>query len=410
MKAISIFCCVSFSFSICAGLNAQSTVYNFLNLSPSPLINGMGMAGAAMHTDDPAAFAFNPAHLGDISQSNTISFQFYPSAEKWPVYVYSTIRNTSFNIGYNFKNMLNELNLSVGLGYIRSKFDYGTFIKPYKGNWVNIDNYEQYDLYGLGIGIDYYVQFNIGFTYKAIYRQNFNYFQYGLITNNNSAFDYGMLLKVPVTKLAFNNLNFEFTGGIPASAYLDISLGYSKLNSGDEVSYIDSDINYPLPRTARLGYDISPALSIKINNSALKLISYDFTVEADDELIKQDSLNYNLSYQGFLGDINLGRNLFELKSDDNVVIHVGHNINLLETISFQIGRFNGRDYPASKSSGIGINTKGLFIFLKGFFHNNTFNFIADHLGIQYYKSYLFKNEPMETKFEGINLIWYGMEL
>jgi len=390
-----------------------------LYFNPSPKLNGLGMTGTSLPNDDPAGFYYNPAQLGYISQTNNISLQEYPSNVNWApnALFFNTIkyRNTSFNIGYNFNKLLNGLNLSAGFGYIHSKFDFGNFYitGPDSPNPLySIDEYDQYDAYGFGVGIDYFVQFNIGITYKNILSQLAGYTETGVRTFDakGSVVDYGLLLTVPVTKLIEPNLQFPLFEDIPAFPYLNLSLGYSISNVGKDIYYIDPAQADPLPRTARLGYTISTGLKVEINNSIIKAISYDFTVDADDYLVKIDPYTYNHSYQGLLGDIQIGRNLIGLKSDDNVVVHKGHNINLFETVSFQIGRFDGRGYYQEKSSGIGMQTKGIFTLLKNVSKNTIFNFIADHLDIQYYSSKLFTDSPAETKFEGVNVIWYGMML
>ena len=179
---------------------------------------------------------------------------------------------------------------------------------------------------------------------------------------------------------------------------------------GDGIFYIDPNYADPMLTIARLGYTVSTGINIRLNNSLLKALSYDFTVDADDNLVEIDSVTYARTYKGLLGDIKIGRNLIGLKSDENIVVHKGHNINLFETVSFQIGRFDGRGYYNDKSSGIGIQTKGIFTMLKSFTKNNILNYIADHLDIQYYSTTLFVDSGLDTKFEGINLVWYGMML
>ena len=142
-----------------------------LYLNPSPKFNGLGMTGTALPNEDPAGFYYNPAQLGYISQNNIVSFQDYPSDVNWYNHTWLDLkyRNTSFNIGYNFKDLLGGLNLSAGFGYIHSKFDFGNFYIPISTNVLNlVDQYDQYDAYGFGVGIDYYLQFNIGFTFKNI--------------------------------------------------------------------------------------------------------------------------------------------------------------------------------------------------------------------------------------------------
>jgi len=145
-----------------------------LYLNPSPKLNGLGMVGTSLPNDDPAGFYYNPAQLGYISQTNNVSFQFYPSKLNWLGLNFTKYENTSFNIGYNFKNLLGGLNLSAGFGYIHSKMNFGNFIFSAPDSptpLYSADSFDQFDAYGFGVGIDYLVQFNLGITYKNIHSQ-----------------------------------------------------------------------------------------------------------------------------------------------------------------------------------------------------------------------------------------------
>ncbi len=154
-----------------------------------------------------------------------------------------------------------------------------------------------------------------------------------------SAIDYGVLLTVPVVKLINPKYNLFTYYDMNAVPYFNVSLGYARLNQGGEVYYIDPSQSDPLPRTARLGYTISAGFDIHLNNISIKMLEYDFSVDADDILINVDTISYTKSYQGGIGDIQIGRNLFELKSSDKVTVHKGHCFNFFDTFSFMIGRY-----------------------------------------------------------------------
>ena len=57
----------------------------------------------------------------------------------------------------------------------------------------------------------------------------------------------------------------------------------------------------------------------------LNLVDYSFTAEAENVLIKQDTLG-NSQYKNLFGDLSVSKNLIELKGNQSVVIHVGHII------------------------------------------------------------------------------------
>ncbi len=414
-KIISLIFLLIFSVSI---LKAQSqAALQMLYLNPSPRLNGLGMVGTSLPNDDPFGFYYNPAQLGHFSQTNNLSYELYPSNVNWLNLNLLTYRNSAVDIGYNFKNELNGLSLSAGFGYIHSKLNYGTFTSrdaSAQNSLYSYNSYDEFDAYSLGIGIDYYIQFNIGITYKSInsflgVEPIMNTAQLKNITAKPTTIDYGFLLTVPVVKLIDHDYKFYLLQNIPAVPYFNFSIGYSRLNQGGEVSYIDPSQSDPLPRTARLGYTLSTGLDIKLNNNLFRLFGYDFTVDADNLLVNPIEGFGPVTYKSGIGDINIGRNLFELKSDKNVVVHKGHEFNLFETFSVLIGRFDGSGFYNDESNGIGFRLKGIFTLLKSYTNNRYFNFIADHFDIQYYSTKLDFGSGIESKFEGINFSFYGFE-
>ncbi len=379
-----------------------------LYLNPSPQLNGLGMVGTAIPTNDPFGFYYNPAQIGYTSQTNNISLQFYPSQINWLGLNVISYNNIAFNLGYNFKNLLNGLSLSAGFGFIHSKMDYAAHLGPSYYPSSNV-SYDEFNAYGFGVGIDYYVHLNVGITYKKINSKLgvpiFSNVAMGSYEANPSTIDYGLLLTIPVIKLIDPKYYLFTYNNLPAVPYFNFSTGYSRLNQGGEAVYVDQAQADPLPRTARLGYSISAGLDLALKNTSIKIIGYDFIVDADDILIERNSQSY--TYQSGIGDIQIGRNLIELKSSDKVVVHKGHNINFYETISLMIGRFDGSGYYSRKTSGWGISAKGALKMLKANLENNIVDYIADHFDIQYYSTKLFQDIPIETSLKGIGLSFTG---
>ena len=135
--------------------------------------------------------------------------------------------------------------------------------------------------------MDYYINISAGFSYKAIRSVLADY---SLSTAKGieadvSTMDYGLLITVPVSKLIEPDLHFNILQSIPAMPYFNISMGYSQLNIGKEIYYIDPAQSDPLPRTARLGYTLSAGFDLKLNNSTIRAFEYDFIAEADNILI-----------------------------------------------------------------------------------------------------------------------------
>ena len=407
MKAFKIIL-VSFSFLVSSNIFAQSnTAIPMLYLNPSPQLNGMGMVGTGLPTSDPFGFYYNPAQIGYNSQTTNFSLQFYPSKVNWLGLNVASYNNLAFNAGYNFNNLLNGLSLSAGVGFIHSKMDYAGHLGPssYPTSYVS---YDEFNAYAFGVGIDYYAQLSLGLTYKKISSVLPVLPQMSTMKTfeaNPTVFDYGLLLTVPVLKLidpSFQLFNFK---EMPAHPYFNFSIGYARLNQGGEVAYIYQAQADPLPRTARLGYSISTGLDIAIKNTSLKFFDYSFTVDADDILIEPNSTSY--SYQSGIGDIQIGRNLIELKSSDKVVVHKGHYFNFFETFSLMIGRFDGNGYYSRKASGWGVSAKGVLKMLKVNLDNNIVDYIADHFDVQYFSTILFQDIQIETNLRSIGLNFTG---
>ncbi len=188
--------------------------------------------------------------------------------------------------------------------------------------------------------------------------------------------------------------------------YVDFSVGYSQLNIGDKIYYVDPAQSDPQPRTARLGYGISAGINSKIPNFSGKIIGLTFTVDAEDMLIKYDS-NYNVDYQSFIGDIVIGRNILQVKGDNNVISRAGVKIDLVETVGLSFGHFSGKGYDNRKTNGLEIRTKGLFKLVSFLSPNEILSFLSNHFDIRYYKSNYFADSGLNTKYEGIALVFNG---
>ncbi len=389
-----------------------------LYLNPSPKFNAMGMIGTSIPNNDPFGFYYNPAQLGYNSQNSNFSFQFYPAKTNWLGFSNLSYNNTAFNVGYNFKNLLNGLSLSAGFGYIHSKMDYGPFIisSPNSPNPIGpFDSYDEFNAYGFGLGIEYnYIRFSVGMTYKkinSVLSSQTSVHFLGKGGANISAMDYGFLITAPIVKLIDPKYNLFSYHNMDAIPYLNVSIGYARLNQGGEVYYIDPTQADPLPRTARLGYTFSAGFDIHFNNVSIRMLGYDFSVDADDELINQ---NFNstpsYSYQSGIGDIQIGRNLIELKSSDKVCVHKGNEFNFFDTFTYMIGRYDGHGYYNQKSSGIGIRAKGILQLLKTAVHSPVYNYLADHIDVQYYSAKLFEDTGLQTELKGLGLTFRGFIL
>jgi hypothetical protein len=381
----------------------------FLTQSLSPAQNAMGTAGTSLPTDDPYGFLLNPAQLGYTSQTTNLSFMFYPSEIEWLGMNQLTLNSIAVNAGYNFKDLIG-LPLSLGGGYTNPEFNYGTFIRTdTNGNVLGtFESKDYYTAWSFGAGIDYFVQFSAGVTFKdvtSILSDHPTAGEQGTGTAEVSAIDYGFLLNVPVTRLINDKLAFNFIQNIPALPYFNLAFGYAVSNIGDEVYYIDPSQSDPIPRTVRTGYGIAAGLNLQFDKNLINLFDFAFTVDADDILIERDA--YGSEYQSGLGDINYGKNVIQIEGDEKVITRSGLQFSMLETLVLRNGHLNGRGFDMRTTDGIEIRAKGLLKMLSQFSGDTTVDFIADHFDLRYYNTNYFSDHMFETEMTGLALVVTG---
>lgn len=381
--------------------NAQGgTAISSLNLHPSPRSTGLGWTGVSNPTDDPLGFYYNPAMLGYSSQHNNISVEFNPGANDWTSLADFKYSNYGFNLGYNFKNLLKGLNLSAGAGFIHSKFDFGD-------SFISNGAYDSYNAFGFSAAVNYYILISIGVTYKDINSQTAIGFPFSRIYKlDATALDYGIHLGVPVIKLIDDKFSFELSENSKLKPVFNYNLGYSRLNIGDEVYYIDPAQKDPLPLTARLGHTFRFGIDYKGKNIFINLINYDLILEAQDLLVERETFSSpGFSYQGIFGDIEFWKHLVQLKGDENVVVHKGHSISLVETVTILLGSFHGRGYQFyPKTNGLLFSTKGLFKWLNNELETDVINYLSKHFDVRFITSTIFDGEGgLETDLYSISL-------
>jgi hypothetical protein len=147
-------------FSITSFAQGEAAV-PFLLLNPSPSLSAMGSTGTALPTEDPFGFLWNPAQLGYTSQTNNLSFIFYPSKVDWAPNpnLDMEFKGIALNAGYNFKDLI-DFPLSFGFGYSNIELDYSVLGRPASRDY--------YYAYSFAFCVDYFVQLSIGYTIKDV--------------------------------------------------------------------------------------------------------------------------------------------------------------------------------------------------------------------------------------------------
>lgn len=372
-------------------LSQEEAAVPFLELQQSPLLQGAGQIGVSVPMTEPLGFYYNPAQLGYFSRKNNFSILTLPQKTRW--FKYLGPPNLSFQTlgmtaSYNFKNKYN-LPLSIGAGYIHNIVTFG-----------RSDSYDTFDCFSIGAGYEYYLIFNTGFSVKPYTSVIADSPTGNQIKANGTAFDFGTLITVPFSQLLLNDVKYALDKESYFKPKIDLSLGYSILNLGKEIAYIDPAQADPIPRTARIGYTFNFGIDLFTNQIKLNAFDYSFSAEAEDVLINSDETGFH-GYQSMLGDINFGKHLIELKGDQNVVVHRGHIFRLFETVIIASGRYNGNGFNNYKSNGFGFSSEGIFKLLSRSIENNVIGFVANHFVLEYYHTNNFVDSELETNFQGI---------
>lgn len=387
----------------------------FLLLQPSPSLAAMGQTGTALPTEDPFGFLWNPAQLGYTSQNNNFSFIFYPSKLDWLPKLNADleVKGLAFNVGYNFKDII-DFPLSVGFGYAKTEINYGTFVITGPEGPDPIGTFEAkdyYKAYSLGVGINYFVQFNAGISYKDITSKLID-LPTGpdslRVSAKTNVVDFGLLVNIPVLKLIDENIKIALENDMLLKPDFNFSLGYSKSNIGDKIEYnIFPGQTDPLPRMDRIGYGISTGFDLLGDNFQMKALNFSLTVEADDILIGWDS--NTKFYQSTLSDLKFVKNLINIEGTEEIVSHIGLKIDLFETVSFGTGHFSGRGFlDVAETGGYELRTKGIFKLWALWAKEPFTEFLRDHIDIRYYNTNYFANDWRETKMTGLALYVHNL--
>ncbi|MDT3696209.1 MAG: hypothetical protein ROY99_07425 [Ignavibacterium sp.] len=374
----------------------------FLIINPSPSNSAMGGTGTALPTDDPFGFLWNPAQLGHTSQTNNLSFIFYPTEIKWVGLAPIKLTSLAFNAGYNFRDLIG-VPLSLGLGYSNVKLKFGEFVITGSNNPEPLGTYrpeDSYHAYSFGLGLDFGAQLSIGYSIKDInsfFADTSPHPDSGEVRAKNKVNDFGILINVPVIKLINDKVQISFNEEIKAYPTFNISLGYSKSNIGDSLQYSGIPQSSPLPRVERIGYGISTGFDLAIKDFRFNAFNLSFTSLAEDFLVSV----YHNSWE-YQDDLDFWDNVILIKGNNKIISRVGTKLDFAETFSFSFGHFSGRGFPdPQKTTGYEINTRGLLKLCAFWTKHPVLDFISNHLEIRYYNTNYYSETQLETKMTGL---------
>jgi len=384
---------------------SQAVAAEFLGLQQSPLLIGAGQIGAAIPMKDASGFYYNPAQLGYFSHENNLSVFFMPQNTHWWNIKPPEAPFQSFSIaaGYNFKTDSNNLPLSIGVGYIKNKFGFSEGF-TFPTSFDIIPSEDSFDCLSIGACYENILLFNLGLSIKS-YSSNLT--GYSPKDAGGTAFDFGAMIIAPFSKLLFNDYRLQLSPKTFLKPKVDLTVGYSLMNIGKKIYYRIPEYPFPIPMTARLGYTLDFGIGLCTRTNEIDLVDYSFTAEAEELLIKTDSLgsDYNFS----LGRFNIGKHLFDLKGDQSVVVHRGDIFKLFETVIIVSGRFEGNGFEVQKTNGYGFSSAGIFKILSSSINSPILNYIADHMVVEYYNTNTYVDSAIETNFQGIVINFKGIE-
>jgi len=410
MKSKIIFLAISvciFTYSIFA---QEESIAPVLALSQSTQLYGMGQVGTVITFNDPSSFYHNPANLGFQSREINFASSFLTKEVEWLGDFgkgFPSFKTESFMLGYKFIGNP----ISIGFAHSKTRYDFQTelwnpnsLLYPY----FYSENFTRINTYSIGISYEYYAIFSLGFTNKVFENSLGGYTESGWrpFNRTSSAQDYGVMAVLPISKLWLENYNWNLQNDIKLKPLANFSVGISVLNCGEKIYYIDQAASDPIPKSARIGYNINLGLDLVYNDQKLNAINYFFIADAEDILIKQrdTNLDYRIEYQNILSDLKPFENLIQLKGTDRIIVHKSNRLELFESLYLTWGSYNWREQKINvTSSGFGVSSKGILKAINMIIRNEIVEFISHHFAIEYVNSVSFKRTKYETEFSSINL-------
>jgi hypothetical protein len=378
----------------------------------------MGGTSATQPTRDALATISNPGQLGLFTLGNMFGASTYTPRTNWlPQFNISdlTYGTTAVNAGYNFRDLLSlPFSLSAGVGYSRVHIDLGTFAVTSPSSPIPIamfNSNETSESFCTAIGLEYYAKLGIGMNFKRI-ESNISPIATEQETGNGSArstaTDIGVLLDVPVARIASDLARTSLEIAPSTVPFLDLSFGYVEANVGKSMVYVDA------ARTATVGLGAEFGLNSGAGSSEWKLVSFRLARQADDLLIVRHP-DGSFDYQSGLGDIQFVDNVILGKGNSKATVRRGWQIQVAEFLYLRGGTVEG--------PGLAYSTSGYSICLGGVLNllglvgpslgkDSWAGFVREHFDLQYHSSkYDATTSPVGgTSSAALNLVVKGIGL
>ncbi len=412
---------------------ASSQSFNPAPVMTTPVsaeANGTGGISASIISENALASAANPAQLGIFSLANYFNAStFITNTALLPGSgTGNSLHAAGVNAGVNLEKYLKTpIPVSFGLGYSRIQLTLAQF----EVQWINgpqvISTWnasQTLQNLTISLGTEYWVRFGIGYNLKWINSTLAPFYPAGEVPTGRGkavAHDYGILLEIPsmaiLSRLQHHNIKF----GRNIFPIVDLSFAYTRRNIGDGIYYLDPSQTQPFSREATLGLSAVFGLKSEVHGRVWTLISFTWAREAQDNLVSVsstptplqggDTLYTNVvSYTSGLGDIDPIDNLIFGRTNGNVELRRGWQLQLAEFLYLRGGSFTGESGPDYSTLGFGLRLDGLVKILAAYDlvdidRPGIYSFIVDHLDLQYdYSEYTGDSYATGTNFQSLNLV------
>ena len=323
----------------------------FLLISPSSRVNGMGEAGVAL-ADEPGGY-YNPAAPALVARHHLFAATFYRDPLPWLPTLADDLEYSysAFQLGWNSRawsrrfhsvapTVSRPFSFSVALSLYRTELDLGTQVRTdERGN----ASFDKADNYVFSVGAHYLLDLGFGFTVKKITSSLGDQgagIERGLGEAKATAYDIGLLARLPLVDLADHATGRELTIASALRPVIDLSTGIAWNNRGDDLVYIDASQPDPLPSNRAAGWAGTLGLQWQVDKWRLDLVKLTFTAETYTPQID--------------GTDNAG-------AADN---RRGYEISLAETLDIRRGKFDDDDGEFHlDTEGLTLKSDGLFKYI-----------------------------------------------
>lgn len=375
VATVFLFLCMKSGVAFCTPESTAGAF--FLLISPSARVNGMGNAGTAL-TDESSGY-YNPAAPAFFADAWNVTATSYVGTMKWfnsdnTRYSYHSLQAGGRKNFGGFRNgdVSAPVSLSGAAGYYRTEMINSDITNPLGGTFDG-DYPETAHNYVFSGSVRCIAEVGVG---AAVKRVRCDYPGPKKVTASATAYDYGVLVNLPVIDLieAATGERIESNGVAPEG---NLSAGASWKNLGDDLEYssktIDDD---PLPRVFVRGMAGSAGL---VYRGAVTLNLFRLMFSRDVYKPRID-----------------GKTVASRYNDDME----GWECSLLDTMAFRGGSYDDDD------GEVHYTTRGLTVSSEGLFKLAAIH-RANH-GKKGYIDYLLSNSAISwTRFEYSGRVYGG---